>query len=82
MALEKGEKQVLFLIILPIPLLAVIATVLSLKGMKDEADWVSYGGTFIVIMGTLLYIVFRDSKKRWPHLTLFQRWTKIITLQR
>ena len=38
--------------------------------------------TLYVFLGLAAYIVFWDSKKRWPDKTAFQRWTNLITFKR
>ena len=82
MALRRNEKQFLFLQVLPLIAIIIATMVLHLMGKQGAAWAVSTFGTMFVIIGVLFYVVFWDSKKRWPGLTPFQRWTKMVNFQR
>ena len=80
--LARNEKQ--FLVVLVIPLLTVIVptVALFLLGDKNAAWFDSFGGTILVFFFATVYIVFFDSKSRWPGLTAGERLTKVFTFQR
>lgn len=43
---------------------------------------ISYGGTCLTILGTVLWIVFIDSKRRWPNVPAFDRFARVVTFYR
>ena len=43
---------------------------------------IAWGGTVLVFAVMVTWIVFIDSKKRWPGQTTFQRWTNFVTFRR
>jgi len=68
---------------IPLALLILAGPVLLLTGVNPSLIvLIVDGGTVVVIVGALLYVVFYDSRRRWPRLSVRDRLTKIITLQR
>jgi hypothetical protein len=73
-----------------IPLLACLAgsTAVFAAGILLRRDWyiaawvISFGGTFAVLGANVVWIVFVDSKKRWPNRTAFDRFANLITFSR
>ena len=68
-----------------VPLLVLICAVPVLYACKVSSDTIfviSQGGTALIVVGTLLYIVFIDSKKRWPGVNAFQRYARVVTFYR
>jgi hypothetical protein len=80
--LEKNEKQVLVWVIIPLLLVFAASIVLLLLGKSDAAFDVSWYGTIAVFTVCICFIVFFDSKKRWPGATTWERWTNLITFRR
>lgn len=65
-------------------LLAVLAATLVLwfGGARDAAWWMSMLGTFAVLNLVMAYVVFFDSRKRWPTLSWRQRCVRVLTFGR
>lgn len=80
--MKSNEKQ--FLVVLVIPLLAATAlTLLWVLYYGLENAWiVGQGGTMLVLVGAVLYITFIDSKKRWPNVRPFTRFSRVVTFYR
>ncbi len=74
---------------MPIPLLLfmlcnalIILTINVSVLMGWSGDWVyvlGYGGPVISVIAIGCYIVFIDSKKRWPGLSAWHRWVRVST---
>jgi hypothetical protein len=60
----------------------VVAVVLLLLGYPDAAWFVGNFGTFLWLIGVLLWIVFFDSKKRWPNTKAMDRAMNVMTFRR
>jgi hypothetical protein len=58
------------------------AVTLLALGHPDAAWWVGNCGVFIWLLIVLTYIVFWDSKKRWPGTTAFERYANVMTFRR
>lgn len=56
--------------------------VLFLTGYKGLAEIISFVGTPLIMFGTLAYVVFIDSRTRWPKLNAYQRFLNVITFTR
>lgn len=68
---------------LVLPLLVILATapLLYLLGYPDTAWVVSVPGTLITYLVVLVYIMFFDSRQRWPGLTFLQRAARLFFLR-
>lgn len=82
MDLQRNEKQYLFLLVLPLLLVIAAAIVLIVFGYPNIASVVGYGGTVVVLLLVMLYVVFVDSKRRWPEASTWQRYANVITFKR
>lgn len=60
----------------------VAVPVLLLVGAKDAAWWLGEGGTLVWLLGGLAYAAIWDSKKRWPDVSTFTRYARIVTFYR
>jgi hypothetical protein len=61
-------------------LIGVVA--LELAGQMVIAQLFSMFGTIEVLAGMMIWIVFIDSKKRWPRVGWFDRFARVITFYR
>ena len=79
--MDKGTKQ---FAVFAGGLVAIIllATVLTLTVSPGAGTALSYGGTTLWVFGTLAYVVFIDSKQRWPEASAFTRFSYVITFKR
>ena len=82
LGLKKNEKQVLVWVIIPLLLVLVATIVLLVLGKFDAAQTIGWLGTIVVLAVALCFVVFFDSKKRWPGASLMERWTNISTFRR
>lgn len=48
----------------------------------NVAYCISLFGTVVVVFGVLAYVVFIDSKRRWPNVPTFDRFARVITFYR
>lgn len=77
-----GGKQLMYLVVLPIFGVIILATVLFFLGYEREASLTSTFGTSLVLFVTVIFIVFFDSRKKWPGQSAKQRFVKLITFDR
>ena len=63
------------------PLLAIIVVtvVLVLAGQGDLASVVARAGTALVLLWNVIFIVFIDSRKRWPGVPWLNRLANFFT---
>jgi len=83
MAEGKGDLKG-FLTWLFIPLVVVcVATLVAfgLTGTGAVTMAIAYLGPLAVIGVAMCYVVFRDSKKRWPNESAFTRFAYVITFK-
>ncbi|HTE57860.1 MAG TPA: hypothetical protein VK694_03865 [Verrucomicrobiae bacterium] len=76
-----GERK--FWAVFVIPMIGVIGAILwsyIIWGL-EAAQWVSLLGTPLVLAFAFSYIVFRDSKQRWPGLSARQRAKKVLMFE-
>ena len=59
-----------------------ITLVLHYVEYPFAAQLVSTFGVAVVMLCTVAYVVFYDSKRRWPGLSTFKPWTRLVTFQR
>ena len=67
------------------PMLAVMAISLSLPLFGVEpgaAQLISRTGCLLVVLGAFAYAVFVDSKGRWPGVSAWQRYVRVVTFYR
>ena len=69
-------------LILPILIVAMSPPLFHATGYQHYARIGPLMGFLLVFVGAIIYVIFVDSKKRWPGVGWFQRWTRFITLQR
>jgi hypothetical protein len=60
----------------------VSAIVLVLIGQRDLAWVVGNLGSLVWVLAILAWIVFVDSRRRWPGLSAFRRYARIVTFYR
>ena len=77
-----GYDKLLVLVIIPNLLLVIAIVWVFLLVSEDAAWWLSLLGTPGIYIADIIYIVFFDSKSRWPGLTARQRAVKLMTYQR
>lgn len=79
--MRRNEKQFIVLVVgfLVIILAALATWALSNSGI---AAVVADSGTLMWITIQMIYVVFFDSRSRWPGLTSWQRFTNVITFRR
>lgn len=58
------------------------AATLGLVGQIIAAQLFSMFGTIGVLAGMMIWIVFIDSRNRWPSVGWFNRFTRVITFYR
>lgn len=76
-------QQFAFWMVIPLMSIIVASMLLFLFELKDLAWMVGTLGTaFLVIVVVPIYIVFFDSKKRWPDLTASQRFMRMMSCKR
>ena len=80
-SLPKGERQ-FYLCCLSQLLVIVIAFSLFVAGFPNAAAEAGGFGALFVLFGWLLYVVFVDSKERWPGVSAFKRYSNVITFKR
>lgn len=56
-----------------------VTTFFAAAGWTGAATISGYLGTSLILAGTMFYIVFFDSKKRWPSKSAFDRYASVIT---
>ena len=69
-------------IALPLLFLIVITPPILVLGYPTVAWVIGTFGTALILLGNIVYIVFYDSQKRWPHLNAFDRFARAITFGR
>jgi len=79
LALKRNQKQFLGFLVIPLAMIILVAPVVFLLGYQGAAQLISYGGTSLVITVAVCYVVFFESKKRWPNDKAFDRFAKLIT---
>ncbi len=82
MQLRRGKKQFLVLVVLLIMVMIAATVVFALTGNSELTQAVSMSGTALVLMGCMVYVVFFDSKRRWPDANARERFAKVMTFQR
>ncbi|KKN02304.1 hypothetical protein LCGC14_1118930 [marine sediment metagenome] len=60
----------------------ILTVIVMILGYRDAAWWISNPGTWFILLGFLAYGVLFDSKKRWPHLKTWDRFSRILTFGR
>jgi membrane protein YdbS with pleckstrin-like domain len=80
--MDKGTRQFLRFLVIPLLLILVITIMLIFMGYSSVAGLVSQGGTILVVLVALVHVVFFDSKSRWPEQTTFQRFMNVMTFKR
>ena len=76
--MRTGFKQWLSFLVFPLTALIVIVTLLHFNGYSEVASAVSFLGTPLVVFVALAYVVFFDSKNRWPGLSWQERMSRMI----
>lgn len=69
-------------VVVPLFITIILSAYLQLSGYDKAAIMVSVGGTALSLYCGFAYVVFIDSKKRWPGLTWIQRLTKVVFFER
>ncbi len=69
-------------IVLPLTVITILTTVLFFTGHVRLAQIFSNLASPLAMLCVLGYVVFHHSKKRWPALTTFQRFVRIVTFER
>lgn len=75
-------KDLLRFLILPLFWVMILALVLEICSYQDIAMLVSLFGTAGVLAICLAYIVFFDSRRRWPDCSTFERFARVVTFYR
>lgn len=76
------DKSFRNFLLLPLVSLVILAPLLLALGFKTAAYIVGYAGPLVVLAVAMLFIVFVDSKKRWPKANAFTRYSRVITFYR
>lgn len=71
-----------WVIVLPMLLILVLCLPVYLVFGEDVAWILGNMGTGVVYFGVMIYIIFFDSKKRWPTLTCFERMGRLLRFER
>ncbi len=66
--------------VVPLTVLTVVVLALLLSGNMKLAQATSQFGFPLLGLGILSYIALFHSRRRWPHLSAFERFKKIATL--
>lgn len=77
-----GLPRPLFYYLLTILMIIPISVTLLLFGYQSVASLVSLGGTSAIMTIMLVYVVVVDSRKRWPNISVVERFVRVITFQR
>lgn len=59
-----------------------VTTALLLMGLTNVAYLVSYGGTSVVVFGTIVYVAARDPDGKFPNVWFGERLAKVLSFQR
>ncbi len=78
--MSRGEKGFVILVggLVLIPILGLIASLT----IGWDAGLIGRLGTGLWLMSVFLWIVFRDSRRKWPEASTFQRYVNVITFKR
>lgn len=67
-------------VIVPLVLIMITTLVMVGGGVNQRTIVLfSEGGTALVLLAMVVHILFFDSRKRWPGLSLWQRYVRYIT---
>lgn len=77
-----GLPRSFFFYLLAMLLLIPISVTIFLLGYHSVASLFSLVGTLSVMTITLAYVVVIDSRYRWPNITIFERFVRVITFHR
>ena len=80
------SERFLYQLVGPLVLVLIVASVVFWSDPRSHTRgnvaWlISYGGTFLVLIGNVLWAVF-DSRRRWPGVPAFTRFARIVTFYR
>lgn len=62
--------------------LSFVGVLLFFMGLRDAAFFASSAGTFVWTFGVLAWVVFIDSRRRWPGVSASRRFWRVIALCR
>jgi len=69
-------------VVIPLLLVMVASLVLFGRGQGDTAGIVANLGTFLVMLGNVVYVVFVHSRRRWPGANWRERFVRLFTFQK
>ncbi len=78
----KMNQRFIYQIVLPLCTLIFVCLIIGLKGHLLLAQLLSWGGTMVILSYNVCWIVFADSKRRWPNRSAFERFARLMTFYR
>lgn len=74
-----GLQKLMVFWVVPLIIVTGISVVIGLGGQERQAELFNIIGLSVLMIWTVSYIVFDDSKKRWPETSLLVRIGRLFT---
>jgi len=81
-AVDVGLRNMMRWVVVPLLINILLDIVLLALGKQNLAMFFGYAGPIGIFTVCVIWIVFYDSKRRWPNNTAWERFNKLISFTR